>query len=82
MDAIHFKFTNRATPKQRRAVLGAIEAEKAKVRPQFPGVKDRELAAIHVVEGKTPTIKKLLSSLNDTRCVEYVEKRPKRRLVS
>lgn len=82
MDAIHFKFTSRAGPRQRQAVFDAIEAENAKCRPQFPDEKDRQLAAIHVVEGSAAAVKRLLAALGEMSGVEYAEKRARRRLVS
>lgn len=82
MDAIHFKFTSRAGPRQRQAVFEAIAAENARYRPQFPDEKDKQLAAIHVVEGNAGALKKLLATLSDMAGVEYAEKRAKRRLVS
>ena len=81
MEALHFKFTNRATLKQRQAVLGVIDEHKARVRAQFPGDKDKELATVHVVEGGAAAIKKLASALGDMSGVEYAEKRPKRKLI-
>ncbi len=82
MDAIHFKFTNRAGPRQRQAVFDAIASERAKCRPQFPDEKDKQLAAIHVVEGSAAVVKKLLVTLGEMSGVEYAEKRARRRLVS
>lgn len=82
MDAIHFKFTSRAGARQRQAVFEAIAAEDARCRPQFPDEKDRQLAAIHVVEGSTAAIKKLVVMLPEMSGVEYAEKRARRRLVS